>query len=114
MSQKMLFIIIWNVVRLFAVCEAEEHDLWLKESTVHVEGCFPLIPFTKPNIVEAPEDLSLSEVLHAMELCDQFGDEWNWLLVLDCDCIQGSVVLYELEQAILPLDEEDWRCHGQL
>ena len=36
-------------------------------------------------------------VFCAMELCDQFGDEWNWVPVLDCDHIQGSVVLYKPE-----------------
>ena len=51
MSQKMSFIIMECGG---TVCEANEHDLWLKESVVHAEGGFPLIPFTNLNIVEAP------------------------------------------------------------
>ena len=80
-----------------AVHEAKEHDLWFKESTVHVEGGFPFISIADPHIVEAPADIQFGEVFCATELHDQFGDEWNWVPVFDCDRIQGSVVLYKLE-----------------
>ena len=80
-----------------AVREAKEHDLWFEESTVCVEGGFPFISIADPYVVETPADIQFGEVSHAMELCDQFRDEWNWVLVLDCDHIQGSVVLYEPE-----------------
>ena len=40
-----------------AVCEAKEHDLWFKESTVCAEGGFPFISVTALHIVEAPADI---------------------------------------------------------
>ena len=94
-----------------AVHEAEEHDLWFKESTVCAEGSFPFISIADPHVVETPADIQFGEVSLTMELCDQFRDERNWVPVLDHDHVQGSVVLYKLEQAILLLDEEDGRCH---
>ena len=48
-------------------------------------------------LLKNPADIQFGEVSRATELYDQFGDEQNWVLVLDCDCIQGSVVLYKLE-----------------
>ena len=80
-----------------AVREAEEHDLWFKESAVCAEGGFPFISVADLYVVETPADIQFGEVSHTTELRDQFRDEWNWVPVLDCDCIQGSVVLYELE-----------------
>ena len=79
------------------VCEAEEHDLWFKESVVCMEGGFPFISVADPYVVETPADIQFGEVSHTTELCNQFRDERNWVLVLDCDCIQGSVVLYKPE-----------------
>ena len=80
-----------------AVCEAKEHDLWFEESAVCAEGGFPFVSIADPYVVETPVDIQFGEVSHATELRDQFGDERNWVLVLDHDCIQGSVVLYEPE-----------------
>ena len=80
-----------------AVHEAKEHDLWFEESVVCVEGGLSFISITDPYIVETPADIQFGEVFHATELRDQFRDEWNWVPVLDCDCIQGLVVLYKLE-----------------
>ena len=68
-----------------------------KESAVCAEGGFPFISVADPYIVETPVDIQFGEVSRAMELHDQFRDEWNWVPVLDRDCIQGLVVLYEPE-----------------
>ena len=93
-----------------AVRKAKEHDLWLKEPSVGVECSLPLITFPNSDAVETPLDIQLGEVFGTSEL----GDEWNWVMVFDCDGVQGSVVLDKSEQAILLLDEEDWRCHWRL
>ena len=64
---------------------------------VCAEGSFPFISITDLYVVETPVDIQFGEVSHTMELHDQFRDEQNWVSVLDCDLIQGSVVLYKPE-----------------
>ncbi|KAF8527234.1 hypothetical protein JB92DRAFT_2699008, partial [Gautieria morchelliformis] len=54
----------------------------------------PLVPFPNPDIVESPSDIQLRKVPCTPELVDELRDEWDRVLVLDNDCIQGSVILY--------------------
>ena len=56
----------------------------------HVDDCQHLL------VMDFIVPLNRAEAF-ATELRDQFGDEWNWVPVLDCDRIQGSVALYKLE-----------------
>ena len=53
-----------------AVCEAKEHDLWLKEPSVGMECGLPLIALLDSDILETPSDIQLSKVLDTSELCD--------------------------------------------
>src|SRR6266436_972867 len=46
------------------VAQSEEHDKGFKQSTVHGEGCLPLIPFLQSDIVETPAEVQGSEPLH--------------------------------------------------
>ena len=85
--------------------------MWLKEPSVGKECGLPLVALSDSDIVETPSDIQLSKVLLTLEFCDQLGDEWNRMMVFDCDGVQGSVVLDESERAILLLDKEDWGCH---
>ncbi len=39
------------------VAQSEEHDKQLKESSVHGEGCLPLVSFFEMDIVEAPVEV---------------------------------------------------------
>jgi hypothetical protein len=45
-------------------------------------------------------------------LVDEFQDEWEGVPIFDREGVQHEVVLYEVESAILLLDEEYQRCHG--
>jgi len=36
----------------------------------------------------------LSEVLSFAKLEDKLGDEWKWVLILDCYGVQGMIILY--------------------
>src|SRR5258708_32774351 len=52
------------------VAQSEEHDKWLKESSVHGEGCLPLISFFEVDIVEAPVEVQCREpfcIIHPSE-----------------------------------------------
>ena len=51
-----------------AVCEAKEHDLWLKEPSVGMECGLPLVTLSDSDIVETPLDIQLSKVLGTLEL----------------------------------------------
>jgi len=56
------------------VREAEEHDKGFVQAAVRPEGGLPLVSFFYPDIVEAPPDVQLREVLGSAELCNQL---WN-------------------------------------
>jgi hypothetical protein len=95
------------------VCtKSKEHDERLKESAVGLKSSLPFISRLNANIVEAPADIQLGEVLCATELCHKLGNEWERVLVLHCDHIEGPIVLNKIERAILLLDEEHQRSHG--
>ena len=54
----------------WAVREAKEHDLWLKEPLVGTECGLPLVALSDSDIVETPSDIQLSKVLGTSELRD--------------------------------------------
>src|SRR5258708_19002871 len=75
------------------VAQSKEHDERLKESSVHGEGCLPLIPFHS-DIVEAPMEVAGSEPFHITQPGEHIGDQWKWVGVLHHDLIQLPVVLH--------------------
>src|SRR6266436_9490352 len=95
------------------VAQSKEHGEWLKESSVHGEGCLPLIPFFQLDIVEAPTEVQGGEPFHITQPGEHIRDQWKWVGVLHWDLIQLPVVLHQMERAFLLLDEEhrssNWR-----
>ena len=47
----------------WAICKAKEHDQGFEEATISLECCLPFISFLYVNIVIAPTDVQLGEVL---------------------------------------------------
>ena len=92
-----------------AVGETEEHDKRLEQPTVGAERRLPLIALTNPDVVVAPANVELCEVLGATELVDELGDEGEGVVVLPRDGVELAVVLDETETAILLLDKEHRR-----
>ena len=58
------------------------------------------------DIVETSINVQLGKVPGSAELRYEFGDQWEGVLILDYHGIECSVVLNQLEGAILFLDEE--------
>jgi len=56
------------------VREAKEHDKGFVQAAVGPEAGLPLVSFLYSDIVEAPLDVQLYEVLGSTELCNQL---WN-------------------------------------
>src|SRR6266481_5460881 len=108
-SLKMLFIMGWKV----AVGETKVHDQGFEKSTVHLEGCFPLITLFDMHIVISPTYVQLREVLGFgfRNLVDNIGDEGEQVGVLHRHGIELLVVLHEPELTVLLIDKEDWGCH---
>ena len=67
-----------------------------------------------PDVIEAPPYVQLGEILCPSEFLYQLGDEWERVLVLHRDCIEGLVVLDKPEGSVLLLDEEHQGGHGRL
>ena len=49
------------------VTQSEEHDSWLKQSSVSLEHSLPLIPFLDLHVVESPLEIKYGEELSIME-----------------------------------------------
>jgi len=71
-----------------------------------VEGCLPLISRLDTDIVEAPVNIKLSEVLGSAELRDKLGDQGERIFILNHHGIKGSIILDQLEGTVFLLNEE--------
>src|SRR6266436_7776894 len=76
------------------VAQSKEHDKWLKESSVHGEGHFPLIPFLQSDIVEAPMEVQGGEPFRITQPGEHIRDQQKWVGDLHHDLIQLLVVLH--------------------
>ncbi|KAG5340928.1 hypothetical protein C0989_012551 [Termitomyces sp. Mn162] len=97
-----------------AIGKSEEHNEWFKQAPASLEGSLPLVSFLDAHIVVTPLDIQFSEVLCTPEVVDELEDEGEGVMVLHCYGVENLVVLDQSEQAILLLDEEDWRGHWRL
>jgi len=66
-----------------AVGHPKKHYEGFKEATVGAEGCFPFISRLDAYIIETPADVQFCEVSGSAELRNEFGDEREWISVLD-------------------------------
>ena len=73
---------------------------------VCAEDCLLLITEFNVNIVEAPAYIQLGEILHILELSNQFRDQGKWILVFNYKCIEIFVILYQVEKSILFLNKK--------
>ena len=96
-----------------AVSHAEEHYQGFEQASIGPEGCLPLILGLNADVVETPTNVQLSEVSGSAELRYKFRDQWEGVLILDRYRIECSVVLNQLEEAVLFRDEEYRGCHGR-
>src|SRR5713101_2873581 len=94
------------------VGKTKEHHQGFKHSFVHLEGSFPFIAFLDSNIVVAPSYIKLSEDLCILQFIDDIRNERKWVLILDGDGVESSIVLYWMQFTILLLDKEEGRDKG--
>jgi len=66
-----------------AIGHSEKHYEGFEEATVGAEGYFLFIFGLDAYIIETPADIQFCEVLGSMELRDEFGDEGEWISVLN-------------------------------
>jgi len=66
-----------------AVGHPEKHYEGFEEALVGAESCFPFISGLYAYTIETPADVQFCEVSGSMELRDEFGDEGEWISVLD-------------------------------
>jgi hypothetical protein len=59
-----------------------------------VERNLPLITFLDADIVVSPVHIELGEVVYTLEVMDQVINEREGVVILLCDGIEGTVVLY--------------------
>ena len=97
----------------WAVSHAKEYYQGFEQTSIGPEGYFPLISGLNADVVQTPTNVQLGEVSGSTELRYEFRDQWEGVLILDRHGIKCSVVLNQLEGAVLFLDEEYQDCHGR-
>ena len=77
----------------WGVAEAKEHDKWLIQPTVCPEGCLIFVSLLNADIVETPPQVEFGEVLGSSQSVQNVQDEWQWVGVLHCHCVELPVIL---------------------
>ena len=98
----------------WAVGHSKEHYQGLEQFTVGTKDSLLLIFRFNLYIVEIPINIQLSKILGSIELSYKFRDQGQGLFVLHHHRVQGPIVLYQLERAILLLDQKHWSSYRQL
>jgi hypothetical protein len=96
------------------VTKAEEHDEWLVETTIGLEGRLVLISWVESNVVVTQPDVQFGKVPGILEVIDYFIDEWEGIVVFDSDLVEPTIVLDRTEMTILLFDEEERGSHWWL
>ena len=95
------------------VGKTKEHHQRLKHSFVHLEGSFPFVTFLDSNVVISPSHIKLGKYLHILQFVDDIRNKRKWVLVLNGDSIESSIVLHRMQFTILLLYEEGGRGKGR-
>ena len=93
----------------WCIGQPKVHHNWFEEAPTRSKSSLPLVTFFDANIIETPANIQLGEVACAPEIDDQFGDEGEWVAVLDSHCVEHAIILAQPEGAILLLDEKHWQ-----
>jgi hypothetical protein len=91
------------------VTKAEGHDEWFEETERAFEGCFPFVTFSNTNVIVTPADVKLCEVAGALEFIDEFGNKGKRSGILDCNIVEGAIVLNRTEGAASSFGNEKER-----
>ncbi|KAF9799457.1 hypothetical protein IEO21_10567 [Rhodonia placenta] len=67
--------------------EAEEHHQGFVQSPVSYKGRLPFVTGFDPDVVISPSDIELREERGTAELIYHFGDQRQWVAILDSDCV---------------------------
>ncbi|KAF9800755.1 hypothetical protein IEO21_10299 [Rhodonia placenta] len=86
--------------------EAEEHHQGFVQSPVSHKGRLPLITGFDLDIIVSPPDVELCEECSAAKLVYHLSDQWQWVAILDSDCIQSVIILHGSKCPFLLFDEE--------
>ena len=92
------------------VRKPKEHHKWFEQSTVCDKCSLVFIAFFDADIVEAPADIYLREVVRAFQLVHQLRDQRQWVTVFDCHVVQAPVVLDRSQTTTFLFDKEEG-CH---
>src|SRR5882762_5548602 len=93
----------------WCVTKAESHDEWFKEAERTFEGCFPFVTFSNMDVIVAPVDVKLCEVAGTLEFIDEFGDKGKRSGILDCNIVEGAIVLNGTKGATSLFGDEEER-----
>src|SRR5882762_7253320 len=99
----------------WCVTKTEGHDKWFKEAERALEVCFPFVTFANTDVIVTPADVKLCEVARALEFIDEYGDKGKRSGILDCNIVEGAIVLNRTKGATASFGDEEerdskWRC----
>src|SRR6267154_2551850 len=93
----------------WCVAEAEGHDEWFKETEGAFEGCFPFVTVSNTDVIVTPADVELCEVARTLEFIDEFRDKGKRSGILDCNIVEGMIVLDGMKGAASSFGNEKER-----
>ena len=68
---------------------------------MHSEGCLPLVAHFDTNIIVASAEVKLGVDLHAAQLVEEVGDEWDWVPILSSNLVKVPEVDTESQGTII-------------
>ena len=92
------------------VAKSKEHNCWFKKSFVGNKGCLPLVTILDADIILPSTNVECSEVVSIFQLVHEVRDEREGIGVTGGMLVEVSVILTEMEFAILLLDKEEGGC----
>ncbi len=95
------------------ISESKIHDCWFEESVSGFKCRFLFISITDSYIVVAPSDVEFCIYVGVTEISNEVHNQRKRVLVLDCDGVNLTIVLYQSHFAVLFTDKEEGRCVGQ-
>src|SRR6266404_571506 len=92
------------------ICQAKEHDQWLKQAIFCLKCSFFLIASFNPDVIVSPMDIKFCEDVGILDLAYEIWYKWQWIAIADGVFIQLAIILYWVQFTVFLFDKEEGRC----
>lgn len=97
----------------WSVGETEGHDGVLEVAVAAAKGGFPFVSGSDSNEVVRAAQIELGKESSFGKSVEGFGDEREWVTVLESELVEAPIVDAETKGSVLLLDEKDGSSSGR-